>query len=72
MTTSLPIKSVQESILPFIHRPLSRYIHEMGRCGLLIDDMVEPSPPPSIIHEREVSRRGVYSVGPLLICARIL
>ena len=37
--------------LTFIHRPLSRYIHEMGRCGLVIDDMVEPAPPPSIILE---------------------
>jgi len=37
--------------LPFIHRPLSRYVHEMGRCGLVIDDMVEPAPPPSILLE---------------------
>jgi SAM-dependent methyltransferase len=37
--------------LNFIHRPLSRYVHEMGRCGLVIDDMVEPAPPPSIIVE---------------------
>ena len=31
--------------LVFIHRPLSRYVHAMGRAGLLIDDMEEPSPP---------------------------
>jgi SAM-dependent methyltransferase len=37
--------------LTFIHRPLSRYIHEMGKCGLVIDDMVEPAPCPSIIEE---------------------
>ena len=37
--------------LTFIHRPLSRYVHEMGRYGLLIDDMVEPAPPLSIILE---------------------
>ncbi len=37
--------------LMFIHRPLSRYVHELGRCGLLIDDMVEPAPPPAIIQE---------------------
>jgi len=37
--------------LTFIHRPLSRYVHEMGKCGLVIDDMVEPPPPPSIILE---------------------
>lgn len=31
--------------LSFVHRPLSRYVHEMGKCGLLIDDMVEPPSP---------------------------
>ena len=29
----------------FVHRPLSRYVHAMGRAGLLIDDMVEEPPP---------------------------
>ena len=29
--------------LPFMHRPLSRYIHVMGEVGLLIDDMDEPA-----------------------------
>jgi SAM-dependent methyltransferase len=31
--------------LLFIHRPLSRYVHAMGRAGLVIDDMEEPAPP---------------------------
>jgi SAM-dependent methyltransferase len=35
----------------FAHRPLSRYIHAMGEEGLLIDDMVEPSPPPAVLLE---------------------
>ena len=35
--------------LSFAHRPVSRYVHEMGTCGLLIDDMVEPPPPPATI-----------------------
>jgi SAM-dependent methyltransferase len=37
--------------LPFVHRALSRYVHEMGRCGLLIDDMVEPPPPHRVLVE---------------------
>lgn len=37
--------------LPFSHRPLSRYVHEMGEVGLLIEDMVEPSPPPEVLIE---------------------
>src|SRR5215213_7404900 len=35
--------------LPFMHRPLSRYVHVMGESGLLIEDMDEPSPPPGFI-----------------------
>jgi len=35
--------------LPFMHRPLSRYVHVMGEVGLLIDDMDEPAPPPGFL-----------------------
>ena len=35
--------------LLFVHRPLSRYVHAMGRAGLLIDDMVEEPPPARVI-----------------------
>jgi len=35
--------------LPFMHRPLSRYVHVMGEEGLLIDDMDEPAPPPGFL-----------------------
>ena len=35
--------------LPFMHRPLSRYINVMSACGLLVEHMAEPSPPPGFI-----------------------
>lgn len=35
--------------LPFVHRPLSRYIHAMGEVGLLVEDMEEPAPPPGFL-----------------------
>ena len=35
--------------LPFMHRPLSRYVRVMGEVGLLIDDMDEPPPPPGFL-----------------------
>ena len=35
--------------LPFMHRPLSRYVHVMGEVGLLIEDMDEPPPPPGFL-----------------------
>ena len=37
--------------LLFVHRPLSRYVHAMGAAGLLIEDMVELPPPPSLATE---------------------
>ena len=37
--------------LPFMHRPLSRYVQVMGEVGLLIDDMDEPAPPPGFLDE---------------------
>jgi SAM-dependent methyltransferase len=35
--------------LPFMHRPLSRYINVMADCGLLVERMEEPSPPPGFL-----------------------
>jgi len=37
--------------LPFMHRPLSRYVQVMGASGLLIEDMSEPPPPPGFLTE---------------------
>jgi len=37
--------------LRFVHRPLSRYVHAMGRSGLLIDDMEEPPPPAALLSD---------------------
>jgi SAM-dependent methyltransferase len=35
--------------LPFMHRPLSRYINAMADRGLLVDRMEEPPPPPGFV-----------------------
>ena len=37
--------------LRFADRPLGRYVHAMGQCGLLIDDMEEPAPPVALLRE---------------------
>ena len=37
--------------LRFVHRPLSSYVHAMGRAGLLIDDIEEPAPPAALLEE---------------------
>lgn len=54
----------------FAHRPISRYVHEMGRCGLLIDDMVEPPPPLATIEETGGYPNGATIPRLLLLCAR--
>jgi hypothetical protein len=35
--------------LPFVHRPLSRYVNAMADAGLLVTRMEEPAPPPGFV-----------------------
>ena len=35
--------------IPFIHRPLSRYVNALGDNGLLVTRMEEPAPPPGFL-----------------------
>lgn len=35
--------------LPFVHRPLSRYVNAMAANGLLVEHMEEPAPPPGFL-----------------------
>jgi SAM-dependent methyltransferase len=35
--------------LPFLHRPLSRYVNALAAVGLLVEHMDEPAPPPGFI-----------------------
>ena len=44
------IEEVQKGVfIRFIHRPLSRYVNALAGAGLLIEQMVEPSPPPGFL-----------------------
>ena len=33
----------------FVHRPLSRYVNTLADQGLLVERMIEPSPPPGFL-----------------------
>ena len=35
--------------IPFIHRPLSRYVNALSAHGLLVTCMEEPAPPPGFL-----------------------
>ena len=36
-------------LLPFVHRPLSRYVNALASVGLLVTRMEEPAPPPGFL-----------------------
>jgi SAM-dependent methyltransferase len=56
--------------LPFMHRPLGRYVHVMGASGLLIEDMEEPPPPPGFMAEAWEYREAATIPRLMLIRAR--
>jgi SAM-dependent methyltransferase len=44
------LEQVERGVLiPFIHRPLSRYVNAMAAAGLVIRRMDEPAPPPGFL-----------------------
>lgn len=43
----------KDVFLPFVHRPLSRYVNAMAGAGLLVARMEEPSPPPGFLSRAE-------------------
>jgi SAM-dependent methyltransferase len=44
------MEEVAEGVhLPFVHRPLSRYVNAMAGAGLLVERMEEPAPPPGFL-----------------------
>jgi SAM-dependent methyltransferase len=46
----------KDVFIPFIHRPLSRYVNGLVDAGLLITRMEEPAPPPGFIARAEEYR----------------
>ncbi len=44
------VEEVEKNVfIPFIHRPLSRYVNALADNGLLITRMEEPAPPPGFL-----------------------
>ena len=46
----------KDVLIPFIHRPLSRYVNAMAANGLLVSHMDEPPPPPGFLARAEEYR----------------
>jgi len=44
--------------IPFVHRPLSRYVNAMAAHGMLVSRMEEPPPPPGFLARAEEYREA--------------
>lgn len=54
LTENETIEEVEKDVfIPFIHRPLSRYVNALSDNGLLLQRMEEPAPPPGFIAKAE-------------------
>jgi SAM-dependent methyltransferase len=48
------IEEVEKGVfIPFVHRPLSRYVNAMAAAGLFVERMEEPAPPPGFLARAE-------------------
>ena len=51
------LEEVEKGVfIPFIHRPLSRYVNAMATAGLLVTRMEEPAPPPGFLDRADEYR----------------
>ncbi len=54
LTEDISLEEVDKDVfLPFVHRPLSRYVNAMASAGLFITRMEEPAPPPGFLARAE-------------------
>ena len=48
------LQEVEKGVfIPFVHRPLSRYVNAMAAAGLFVRRMEEPAPPPGFLARAE-------------------
>lgn len=61
------IEQVEPGVfIPFVHRPLSRYVNTMADAGLVLERMLEPAPPAGFL-ERAVGYRDAATIPRLLV-----
>ncbi|MGH9124112.1 MAG: class I SAM-dependent methyltransferase [Acidimicrobiales bacterium] len=50
LTEDTTLEQVDNGVwIPFVHRPLSRYVNAMAAAGMLVTHMEEPAPPPGFL-----------------------
>ena len=54
LVESASVEEVQKDVfIPFVHRPLSRYVNALAAHGLTISEMYEPAPPAGFLEKSE-------------------
>lgn len=66
LVEDLSIEEVEKGIfIPFIHRPLSRYVNALVDNGLFVERMLEPAPPQGFL-ERAIEYEAASTIPRLL------
>jgi len=66
LVEDVSIEEVEKGVhIPFVHRPLSRYVNAMAAAGLLVTHMEEPAPPPGFL-ARAAEYRDAATIPRLL------
>ena len=66
LTEDTSIEEVEKDVfLPFVHRPVSRYVNAMAAAGLYVRRMEEPAPPPGFL-ARAAEYRDAATIPRLL------
>ncbi len=61
------VEEVQKDVfIPFIHRPLSRYVNALVDCDLVVERMLEPAPPPGFV-AKAAAYRDAATIPRLLV-----
>jgi SAM-dependent methyltransferase len=65
------IEEVEKDVfIPFIHRPLSRYVNALAGVGLVLERMEEPAPPPGFL--AKASEYDAAATIPRLLYLRLV
>ncbi|MBI2710045.1 MAG: class I SAM-dependent methyltransferase [Actinobacteria bacterium] len=50
LVEDVSLEEVEKDVfIPFVHRPLSRYVNALAEAGLIVRRMLEPAPPPGFL-----------------------
>jgi SAM-dependent methyltransferase len=65
------IEEVEKNVfIPFVHRPLSRYVNAMAAASLFLMEMQEPAPPPGFLEKAHDDNYGMADTIPRLLLLR--